>query len=209
MGIGIALMTIITTYMVHTNPTLNMADLTDAGIPAGAAELYMPNYTGGVGESGLLEIKSNGAIPSFDSITFSLKYNPDNAMIFENNPIIINSTTLITDAAFQMTASPEDGKLIVTIISDSVVTPALGNTIFKLNTQLNDALPVGQVIDVTFEDLALLNGSDPVTTSAMPASTITVQGQNELKVLNAESIDSTHIAVEFSDYLSNIGSTVD
>lgn len=209
MGIGIALMTILTTYLVHTNPALNMADLTNAGIPAGATDLYMPNYTGGVGESGLLEIKSASNLANFDSITFALKYSPVNALIFKNNPIIFDAGTQFQSAAFQMTAAPENGKLIVTIILNTPISITVGQTLFKLNTQLNDALPVGQVINVTFEDLALLNGSDPVTTASMPASTITVQGQNELKALNAQAIDSTHIAVEFSDYLSNIGTTVD
>lgn len=207
MGIGIALMTIITTYMVHTNPALNLADLTDSGIPAGATELYMPNYTGGVGESGLLEIKSAANLADFDSITFSLNYSPVNALIFQNNPIIFDAGTEFQDAAFQMTAVPEDGKLIVTIILDAPITILAADTLFKLNTELNSNLPVGQVIDVTFSDLAMLNGIQPVTTVDMPASTITIQGQNELKILNAESIDSTHVAIEFSDYLSSLGTT--
>ena len=207
MGIGIALMTVITTYLVHTSPTLNMADLTDAldPVPAGA-NLYMPNYTGGVGESGLLEIKSDlGLAVPFDSFTFSLKYSPVNALIFQNNPIVFDSGTQFQDAAFQMTASPEDGKLIVTIILDAPITIAATQTLFKLNTQLNAALPVGQVVDVTFEDLALLDGVQQVPTPNMPVGTITVQAQNELKALNAEAIDSTHVVIEFSDYLTNVG----
>ncbi len=209
MGIGVALMTIITTYLVHTNPALNMAALTDAGTPAGATELYIPNYTAGVGETGQIEVTSDGPIASFDSITFSLKYSPVNALIFQNNPIVFASGNKFQSAAFQMTAAPEEGKLIVTIISDAATTMAQNDVLFTLNTEINSALPVGQVIDVTFEDLALLNGSDPVTTDAMPASTITVQTLDQLKALSAEAIDSTHIAVEFNDYLSNLGALVD
>lgn len=205
MGIGIALMTLITTYMVHTNPSLNLADLTSTGIPAGAVNLYMPNYTGGVGESGLLEIKTAANISDFDSVTFSLHYSPVNALIFENNPIIFDTFTEFQDAAFQMTATPEDGKLIVTIILDDPISVLAGDILFKLNTQLNPVLPVGQVINVTFQDVAMLNGVTPLGITDMPASTITVAGQNELKVLNAQAIDSTHVVLEFSDYLSNIG----
>ncbi|MBN2306615.1 IPT/TIG domain-containing protein [Candidatus Peregrinibacteria bacterium] len=208
MGIGIALMTLITTYLVHTNPSLNMADLTIDTIPSSASELYIPNYVGGVGESGLLEIKAFAAMPSFDSITFSLNYNPVNALIFENNPIIFDATTEFQSAAFQMTASPEEGKLIVTIISDDVTLGA-GDILFKLNTQLNDDLPVGQIINLSVSDLAILDGANPVATNAIPNSTITVQGQNELRALNAETINATHVAVEFSDYLENVGNPAD
>lgn len=212
LGFGVTLMTLITTYLVHTNPTLNLADLTSAGVPSGATELYMPNYTGGVGESGLLEIISNSVppLPDFDSITFTLNYSPVNALIFENNPIVFETGTKFQSAGFSMTAAPEPGKLIVTIVSDSIVSGmAKDEILFKLNTQLNPDLPVGQVVDISFEDFAVLNGADPVAMADMPATTITVQGQNELKALNAESLDSTHVLVEFSDYLSNPGTLVD
>lgn len=210
MGIGIALMTIITTYLVHTNPTLNMASLTDAGAAVpGTAQLYMPSYNGGVGESGELEIKSNVALAPFDSVTFSLNYSPVNALIFENNPIIFDAGTQFQDAAFKMTAVPEDGKLIVTIILNDPINILAGQTLFKLHTQINDVLPIGQIINVTFSDLAIINGLSEIPTVAMPASTITVQSQDSLKALNAEAIDSTHVAVEFSDYLSNVGVLAD
>ena len=208
MGIGIALMTLITSYLVHTNPNLNMADLTSPTVPTGASELYIPNYNGGVGESGLLEIKAASAMPTFDSITFTLSYSPVSALIFENNPIVFDATTDFQSADFQMTASPEEGELIVTIISDDVTLDA-DDVLFKLNTQLSSDLPVGQVITLSVSDLAILDGSNPVTTADMPDSTITVQGQNELRVLNARAIDATHVAIEFSDYLANIGNGAD
>ena len=211
MGIGVALMTLITTYLVHTNPTLNMADLSAdpvVPIPPAASELYMPNYVGGVGETGLLEVKAFVAIPTFDSITFTLNYNPVNGLIFQNNPIVFDAGTQFQSAAFQMTASPEDGKLIVTIVADDV-TLAAGQTLFKLNTQINPDLPVGQVIDVSFSDLAIMDGINPVATADMPDSTITVQGNDELRALNAEAIDNTHVAIEFSDYLADVGNVAD
>lgn len=219
MGIGIALMTIITTYLVHTNPVLNLADLTNIGTTGDLTDvLYMPTYEGGIGEEGLIEIMTKQDMAEFDSITFALNYSPVNGLIFQNNPIIFDSGTEFQDAAFQMTAAPEDGKLIVTIILENPITiapgivpntPSTHETLFKLNTQINPVLPEGQVVDVTFSDLALLNGVQPIamTIPDMPASTITVAGQNELKVLNAEAIDSTHVAIEFSDYLSNVGTT--
>lgn len=219
-GIGVVLMTILTTYMVHTNPALNVADLT-GDTPSGDLNdyLYVPVYEAGIGESGLIEIKTKEDLPELDSVTFTLNYSPVNALIFENNPIVFDAGTEFQDAAFQMTASPEDGKLIVTVILDDPVTinpgidpatKATHKTLFKLNTKLSDSLPEGQVIDLTFTDFAALNGADPTSIALpnLPATTITVTGQNELKVLNAESIDSTHVVVEFSDFLSDIGSTV-
>ena len=219
-GIGVVLMTIITSYMVHTNPALNVADLT-GDTPSGDLNdyLYVPVYEAGVGETGLIEVKTKEDLPELDSLTFTLNYSPVNALIFENNPIVFDAGTEFQDAAFQMTASPEDGKLIVTIILDDPITvnpgidpatKATHKTLFKLNTQLNPVLPEGQVVNISFTDFAALNGADPTAVALpnLPPTTITVTGQNELKVLNAEAIDSTHVLVEFSDYLSDIGSTV-
>ncbi len=205
-GIFVVLMTIFTAYLLQSDGHL-MADLTQVGgVPAGVSQLYIPNYTAGIGESGLIEIKSNAAgMQSFDSITFALHYSPVNSLIFENNPIIFDATTRFQNASFKMTASPEAGKLIVTIILDNPININAGDVLFKLNTKLDSSLPVGQVIDLTVSDLAMLNGSNPITTQAMPASIITVQSKNDLKVFSAESLDSTHVLVEFSDYISDMG----
>jgi len=206
MGIMVVLMTLFTTYLVHTSSSLNLADLTGVGVPVGASEIYMPNYEGGIGEVGSLEIKTAAGLPSFDSITFSLNYSPIDSLIFDSNPIVFNAGTRFQNAAFQMTASPEDGKLIVTVILEDPIADILADeTLFELNTKLNPNLPEGQVIDVTFDDFALLDGINPLIVSAIPTSTITVAGQNELKVLNAEALDATHVAIQFSDILSDIG----
>ncbi|MDH5596686.1 MAG: hypothetical protein OEY44_01165, partial [Candidatus Peregrinibacteria bacterium] len=211
-GIVISAITVATTYLVHTNPQLNMADLLYGGDPDGlvAQEVFMPTYEGGVGEDGLLEIVANDALPDFDSITFAMHYTPVDALEFESNPIVFDGGTIFQDAAFQMTAEPQAGKLIATIILSEPATGVVAtDVLFKLNTKLKDSIPVGQVINITFSDLALLNGIDPLDIAPMPATTITVVGQNELKVLNAEAIDETHVAVHFSDYLQENGLIAD
>lgn len=216
-GIAVAIVTVLTTYLVHTNPSLNLADLTNTG-PTGDLNdmIYMPSYEAGIGEEGLLEIRTKEDLPELDSITFSLHYTPVDALQFESNPIVFDVDTEFQDAAFNMSAQPEDGKLIVTIVLEDPITinpgidpgnEATHKTLFKLNTQLNPNLPEGQVVNVSFEDFAVLNGIDPVLVPDMPTSTITIAGQNELKVLNAEAIDNTHVLVEFSDFLSDVGNT--
>jgi hypothetical protein len=258
-GIVIAMITLVTTYMVHTHPELQLADLIGSG-PSGdlGDTLYVPNYEGGIGEEGLLEVKSKTPIDGggeFDSFTFEIHYSPIDALLFEQNPIVFDSETRFQNAAFQMTAEPEDGKLIVTIVLDDSVTvsdpaptytevcsdfdsttqlqcemhngctwtagpdtctgtigisPAIEDshpTLFKLKTQLSDTVSQGQVVNLSYKNVSILDGTSEVTVPALPNSRITVQGGDELKVLRAEAIDSTHVALHFSDFLQDIGNS--
>ena len=219
-GVLVVIMTLITTLLVHTNPKLNMADLTETASVVGDLTdvLYIPNYAGGIGEEGLLEVKTKTDISTFDSITFAMNYSPVDALIFDNNPIVFDTDTEFDNVAFQMTASPEPGKLITTIvrsasapITDPIIpivpaTTSTHKTLFKLKTKLNTNVAEGQDVTITFDELALLDGPTQLTgLPTMPATKITVEGQNELQVLKAQAIDSTHVAITFSDYLSNMG----
>lgn len=93
--------------------------------------------------------------------------------------------------------------------SDFSINPSVTHThptLFKLETQIDSGVASGQHIDLGVQDLAVLNGTTEITTATMVAGEITVEGQNELQVLNAEALDSTHVLVNFSDYLSTYDS---
>ncbi len=217
-GIVIAVLTLLTTYLVHTNPDLNLADLTNTTTTVNAeVDVYMPTYEGGIGETGEIEIKAKEDIISMDSITFVMNFTPVNGLIFDNNPIVFDADTEFQNSAFQITSNQEDGKLIVTIVLEDPISvdvpdpldPDTHLTLFKLDTQINPSLPEGEVVDITFEDFAILDGVNAVAIADMPASTITVAGQDELKAVSAEAIDNTHVAVTFSDFIADFGTTTD
>ena len=206
-------------YSSYKNPDIFKAAIVDVNdsTPSNAEVVYIPSHTGGAGEEGNILVKVRDDITSFDSITFALNYSPVDSLVFDQNPIVFDSTTVIQSAAFQMAAESEPGKLLVTIILNSPLTIDVTDpsdysthqTLFKLATQINPTAAQGQVIQLSGSDLAVLNGTNAVDVGDFATGTITVQGQDELKVLNAEVIDSTHVAVHFSDYLSDVGLAAD
>lgn len=213
-GLGMLLVTLVSAYAVRSNPSLNLGDLTSvADSTASSVDVYIPNYTATVGEEGLIEIIAKDDVATFDAATFTLNYSPVDALSFDGSPIIFDADTQFQSAAFQMTATPEAGQLIVTIVLDDPLTLAAQSdvsdlddvTLFKLETLVNASLPDGQVINLSVEDFALLNGPNPVVAVGPPSSTITTASTNELKVLNATALDSTHVALEFSDFITNLG----
>ena len=208
-------------YSSYQNPDIFKAAIVDVddSAPAGAETIYVPSHTGSPGEEGNILIKARDNIASFDSITFALTYSPVDSLIFDQNPIVFDDDTLIKSAAFQMAAESEPGRLLVTIILDPAspitvagVTPATYSThptLFKLATQISPDAPQGQTIQLGGDELAVLSGTTNLNLGELTAGTIAVQGQSELRVLNAETIDTTHVAVHFSDYLSDIGAATD
>jgi len=203
----------ILSYFLYTNPELFKAEITEVGIPGAPSDvLYIPNYSAGAGEEGTIAVKAKNDVGTFDSITFTLTYSPVNALIFDSSPIVFDSETEFQSAAFQMTTESEPGSLVITIILDDPVTITdftIHPILFKLETQINPDLPTGQVITIGAEDVALLNGPDLLDVDNIATGTIIVESLNQLKVLNAEATDSTHVLVNFSDYLSDIGEADD
>jgi len=212
-GTLVAVIACVLGFFAYKNPQMFRASLTEGTSTALTESLYIPNYSGGAGAEGEIAIKANTAISEFDSITFKLTYSPVNALIFDSNPIVFDTTTEFESAAFQMATEAEEGSLVVTIILNDAITiaaptctddPDCFPTLFKLATQINPELATGAEITLGTQNVALLNGVEELSINEIATGTITVESLDELKVLNAETIDSTHIAVHFSDYLSNV-----
>ena len=214
-GAFVGILALVLGFTTYMNPNLFGASLTEGTETGGLTDtLYIPNYTGSPDDEGNISIKTKDDIAQFDAITFTLHYSPVNALIFDTNPIVLDSE--LSNTALQLTSEPEDGSLSVIMVLEDATTitgitnglPATYKTLFKLATHINPDLPIGQEVSLSVDGVGVLNGASVLTAlDAIVAGTITLSGQAELKVLNAESIDANHVAVQFSDYLSNIGST--
>jgi hypothetical protein len=205
-------------YFAYTmGPVLFKAEITEVGAPAGVQKIYIPSYTAGAGDMGKIAIKANlgddESIGPFDSITFTLTFNPVNALIFDNNAIVFDADTKIQSSPNNLALTNYNsvtGKLDVTIAASEAVTLKKGDIIFKLNTQINPNLATSQVITMGIENFGLFSGMTKLTgTGTMVAGTIILESADQLKVLNAETTGSTHVTVRFSDFLKGFGSAND
>ncbi len=193
-------------------------------LPAGSGAIYIPNYTASPGDEGLLSIKTRADLDEFDSITFTLGYEPANALVIGQSPLVfLGGDSLaggtefgdpnLSPVAFQMLSVPEPGKLVATVILNKKITVSgtlpldetTHPTLFKIRTKIEPALPNGEVITFAVQDFAMLSGVSVVEGVEMAAGDITLGGSDSLKLLNAESIDANHIVLRFSDLLSNVG----
>ena len=205
-GMVVAIFLGIAGYFAYKNPQLFGANITEVGVAPTEGYFYIPSYEGGAGENGTIAVKvSHSTVIDFDSITFSLTYNPVDALTFGADPIVFDSDTVFQSAVFKMATVPQAGKLAVTIILPSAVTANAGETLFKLNTQIASDAAAGQVITLGVQDFAVLKGVATQSLGNMVAGNITVKSLDQLKVLNAEATDSTHVVVRFSDFLQNFG----
>ncbi|MBU0578190.1 IPT/TIG domain-containing protein [Patescibacteria group bacterium] len=216
-GLGVAVLAIVVGAFTYLSPQLFRAELTEMGVPPSATKLYIPSYEGGPGEEGNISIKTMDELPEFDSITFTLTYEPIDALIFGANPILFDGDTEFQNASFEM-ANAGNGELVVTIILDDPIEidasyginpldPLTHPVLFKLTTQISPSVATGEEIELGIENLAALNGITQVNIGTMQVGTITVESVDELKVLNAEATDDTHVVVRFSDYLDEYSDT--
>lgn len=210
-GVFASLFTLALGFTSYLKPNIFSAALTPGAMPVGTDNLYIPSYSGNPGSEGTISIITEDGIAAdtFDAITFTLHYSPVNALIFDSNPIVLS--TAIPNSALELTSSPEPGSLNVVLIGDTTnLILGADETLFSLATQVNPDMPVGQTITMSVDNVAVMNGGSTVPAlDNIETGSISLAGQAELKVLNAEAIDSTHVAVTFSDYLSNIGVIAD
>ncbi|MBU0727441.1 hypothetical protein KKA95_02030, partial [Patescibacteria group bacterium] len=257
-GIFASLFVVIIAIFAYMSPGLFRASITEetgGGVPTSATKLYIPSYEGGIGETGDIAIKTKDELAELDAVTFTLTYDPIDALIFDSDPVVFDDDTVFQGAAFSMANDDGSGNLSVTVIFDTAETientfpvdcsthDGVGNqavceadscvwdtpnnqcnvpdgdyyinplvahshpTLFKLALQIDPGVSAGQEIDLGIEDLAVLNGITSVSVGTMQAGTITVESQNELKVLNAQALDSNSILVNFSDYLADYDNT--
>jgi hypothetical protein len=193
-------------YFSYKNPQLFKAEIELVpGVPSGTQQLYIPSYTAGVGDEGTISIKSNATFTQqFNVIGFTLKYTPTSALSFESDPFVLTDTKMAS-ANLRLADNSQAGKLSILLAMPTATTSVVpGDVIFSLGIQINPTIASGQEIQFTVEDLQVYNGTTQLTAvNTMGVGTITVGGGNKLRVLNAESTDSTHVTVRFSDFLTN------
>lgn len=216
-------------YVGVTNPGLFRAALLETTVPAGASYLYIPNYTAGATDSGLLSVKVKQAMDTqvvpeplasenLVSLNFKLKWTPANAVVLNENSIVFDAGTLFQSADLKSVNTSVPGEAIISFFSSNkvLVDTSAVDTVLKLNVQLNGTPGSDIVLQAT--DVEAIQDSSATATpnyvasvsyTAIDAGKITVQTQDNLRVLNAEAIDSTHVVVRYSDLLQNIGGVAD
>lgn len=211
------------------NKTLLLGDITRTGATPATATLFIPEYTAGAGDSGLIAIEGGTGLAAADDddvptrdipvraigMDLKLKYEPVNALIFNQNVAIFDDTTdFTTIGQFNSVNTSTPGEALISFFSDTAVRLD-GGPIFKLDVKINPELPAGTVIRLTAEpsssesDGVVIGENYAYNSIPVAPGRITVGSRNTLRILYAESIDDTHILVRFSDLLRGIGSRSD
>ncbi|PIZ70795.1 hypothetical protein COY07_06140 [Candidatus Peregrinibacteria bacterium CG_4_10_14_0_2_um_filter_43_11] len=197
-------------YFGYRNPQLFRAAITESGSSNSTSPLYILDYTAGAGDTGEIAIKAGQAADNVQSIQFKLKYNPVTALTFNENSIVFDETTSFTSADLKSVNTGVTGEVIVSFFSGNPVNLSAGKAVAKLNVKLSPSIPSGTKITLTATDVDVVvsqNGTleSSTTLNAIDTGSITVGSKNNLRVLYAESLDSTHVLLHFSDLISNAG----
>ncbi|MBU1017599.1 Ig-like domain-containing protein [Patescibacteria group bacterium] len=201
-------------YVGYTNPQIFRAAITElAELPAGGAKLYIPNYEAAPGDNGNIAVKTKGMdvgdSEQIHSMQFTVKYEPVNAMTFNENSIVFDQTTAFQSADLKGVNTNTPGQVILSFFSNNgAVVDANDITLFKLNVDVSG--PAGSSITMEASDVeVVIKDNNQFVVSdyfdAIDAGSINLITQADLRVLNAEALDSTHVLVRFSDLLSQTG----
>jgi len=201
-------------YLGYTNPQIFRAAVTElAELPAGEAKLYIPNYEAAPDDNGNIAVKTKGMMAgefeTVHSIQFTLSYEPVNALTFNENSIVFDNETVFQSADLEGVNTDTPGEVIFSFFSnDGAMVDNNDLTLFKINTTVSG--PAGSTITMDTDDVeVVIKDNDQFVVSdyftAIDAGSIDLITQTDLRVLNAEALDSTHVLVRFSDLLSQIG----
>ncbi len=204
-------------YFGYQNPELFKADITVSTVQhtvPTVTKLYIPNYDTNPQDNGMISIKTKNSPVAEDvvSMSFKLKYTPVDALIFNENSIILDGS-VFSSADLKSVNTSTPGEVVVSFFSSTPATlNADDQVVMKLVVDV-DATP-GSEINLQIEDVEVVEKdgsdfevSDQFTTIA--AEKMNVTSQSELRVLNAEAISSNTVLIRFSDLLQNEGQTSD
>lgn len=198
-GIAVLLITLVTSYLVHTHPRLNLASLFNATVTGDDTQLiYIPNYDASIGEGGVIEVKAKDVLQPFDSISFVLKYNPTDALTFDGNALVMDNQTLFQNLNTQNVQLKAPGELEVTLVSQAPLNTSgivkadasTHKTLFKLHTTLSNAIPEGQSIQLQMTDFAISNGNVALNIPSPAAAYIKAKAPVPVDDIKSASITS-------------------
>lgn len=209
-------------YLGYTNPQLFSAAVTEVGVPTNvqtntAVQLFIPDYTADAKDSGSIAIKTKAMLSGSEnlvSVKFKLKYSPTDTLTFNANSLVFEpNKTLFQSADLKSVNTSTKGEVVVSLFSNQGAVVKANDpgeqTLFRLAADINGA--AGSKIDLKIEDLEVIQKTaqgayeNSKLFTQMGAGTITLNqagSKNELQLLNAESIDATHVLLRFSDLLA-------
>jgi hypothetical protein len=195
-------------FFVIKNPQLFQASIDVAGVPSGAGNLYIPNYTATAGDTGKITVKSNLAADqnNVSTVSFTLKFTPTNALKFDANSLVLDDTTALKNASLQGVDTNVAGQVKISFVNFSGITIQAGlRDLLNLSLQVDQNVAQGTEIKLEATEVEVLDtdGNSIPSLSAITAGSIKIGSQNKLKLLQSEAVDATHLKLYFSDYLKN------
>ena len=198
-------------YFGYKNPQLFRAAIISGSTPSNVQNLYIPNYNASSGDEGNIAIKAQEAIDNVYGISFTITSEPKNALIFNANSVVADGTSFQSALIKNIAINEEEGKATVTVASIDPVSIAADGEVIKLAVRIDPSIANNINLNISNVEVSIEDNGPKISDSinTITAGTITIDSANKLKALNAEAIDRTHVRVDFSDLLQNIGTTED
>ncbi len=203
-------------YYGYQNPQLFRAAVTESTVQPtvpSTTHLYIPEYDASAKDSGKISIKTKNSAPAENlvSMEFTLKYTPTDVLTFKQDSIVFDTDTLFKAADLKSVDASTPGEVKVSFFSSTPASvTADEQTLVKLALDIDGTS--GSSVAMTVQDVALIKEvagaySASTTYTSIAAGKFNLKSQSNLRVMRAESLDATHVAVTFNDFLSNIGTT--
>ena len=202
------------TYLSYKNPQLFKADIqieNESDTIANAGDIFIPNYTSLPSDNGQISINTKADLHNIYSIEFKLKWSPSNAIKLNKDSIVFDNETVFKTAVVKTINTSKEGEAIIALfVADPINVTADSNNVkklIKLNLSVN--AQSGEKITLSGEDLQFVvddgNGSYNIdqTHTTISSGSLTIGNTLNLRLLNAEALDKTHVLLEFNDLLSN------
>jgi len=207
-------------YFGYTNPQLFTAEVKESQLQPTVPQttyLYIPAYDASPQDSGNIAIKTKNLILPFSenvvSMQFTVKWNPVNAMTFNENSIVFDNDTLFKSADLKSVNTNTAGQAVISFFSNTGATiNANDQKVLKLAVGVNGA--AGSAISLSVDNVEVIKKvglvySPSTQFTSIAADKINFVSQAKLRVLNAEALDDTHVLVRFSDLLKIVGGATD
>jgi len=209
-------------YFGYTNPQLFRAAVIESAVQPTVPPttyLYIPAYDASPQDSGNIAIKTNniGSPPLFTedivSMQFRLKWSPVDAMTLNTNSIVFDNDTLFKSADLKGVNTSTPGQAVISFFSNTGKTITLNDqTVLKLAVAVNGVAGSSISLLVDNVEVIIKDGSNYLASTnftSIAADKINLVSQANLRVLNAEALDDTHVLVRFSDLLKRVGGATD
>ncbi len=202
-------------FYAYQNPQLFRAAVTESTVQPtvpSTTYLYIPEYDASAVDSGKISIKTKNSAPAENlvSMEFTLKYTPTDVLTFKQDSIVFDTGTLFKKADLKSIDTSTPGEVKVSFFSGTpAAVTADEQTLVKLALDIKGV--AGSSVTMSVTDVSLIKEvagaySESTNYTSIAAGKFNLKSQNNLRLMQAESLDATHVALTFDDLLSAVGS---